>query len=521
MSRAITRRTALRSGAASAFALAGLTATPAWAGRAPARLARGGAFADGVAAGLPDAQGALVWTRLADVEGPNRVRLEVARDQGFQRVVHRADVIVDAGSDYTAKLNVTGAKLRPGSEYFYRFHSATADSPVGRFRTLPPADSTQPVRIGLFTCQAFPDGYYASHRGLAAEDLDLVVCLGDYIYEYTGPDSVVAGRADTTSDNESGRAESVQDYRAKYRLYRSDPNLRNLHASHAMLVMWDDHELINDYWRDGSEVGDGEMFRQRQAAAYRAWFEHLPVPRIDGPGGTRIYRSLRAGALAELYLLDQRQYRDQQPCDGAPVIPCPEAAEPGRTILGAEQKSWLKTQLTGSDARWKIVLSQSMMMANEQPLPSMALYLDAWDGYTAERAELAEFWLANGIDNVIVVAGDDHDNYAGILTTTGRHNGTPAAVEFVVPSTTSANEMETLYAGNEQLARISEANKLLANPHLKMADLRQHGYGVLEVDRDEARMSFRHIAARTDPDSPVSTSYRFAVPSGQVALNQL
>jgi alkaline phosphatase D len=512
-----TRREVIALGAGGAV-LAGVGAVPGWARKRPPPLVRGGRFAEGVASGVPARGGMALWTRLSEVEGPARLQLEVARDEGFRRVVYRRRLTAVADNDLCADVVVPAARLRPGRRYWYRFETATEESPVGTFRTLPPRGSTDPVRIGFWTCQHFIAGHYAAHAALTEEpDLDLVVCLGDYIYEY-GEAARIPGREDRIGANGDGNARTLDDYRAKYRLYRSDERLRELHRRHATAYLWDDHEVANNYWREGQNAAVHEGFAERRNAAYRAWFEHQPVRRMarSGPGASRIYHALPLGGLADLFFIDCRQYRDPQPCSDAPLSPCPTRNDP-RTMLGAEQKAWLKEAMGRSRAPWKLLVNGLMMAGLDQPAPGFSKYLDTWDGYGAERQEIVSFWRSQEIRDVLVMTGDDHDNYAGAVTTTGHSDGEPGAVEFVVPSVTSDNTSE-LIGGSEQGADLSEQNTRDLNPHLALVDQRRHGYCVLELNGSEARVEFRHVADREDPQSPVATSYRLRVPRGEVAL---
>jgi alkaline phosphatase D len=515
----LTRRELVVAGAVGSAAVAGWGAVPGWARKRPPALARGGKFVQGVASGVPGANRISLWTRISDVEGPARMQLEIARDPGFRRLVDRRRVIARPEDDFCVSPRVFARGLRAGERYWYRFETATEHSPVGSFRALPPAGSTDPVRIGFWNCQHFTAGHYAAHAGLAAEpDLDLVVCLGDYIYEYGGK-SQVGGRDDLTGSNRDGNASALADYRAKYRLYRTDPMLRELQRSHATAFMWDDHEVANDYWRDGQSGAVVPGFAARRAAAYRAWHEHLPVPRLPGPGGTQtIYRRIHLGARADIFFTDCRQYRDAQPCGDAPLIPCPARSDP-RTMLGARQKAWLKDGLGRSRAPWKVVVSGLMMMALDTPLPGFAKFGDTWDSYAAERKELVSFFRERALGEVIVMSGDDHDNYAGTLTTTGHTGGEPGAVEFVVPSVTSDNTSELL-GGSALAAQVAEANARGLNPHLALVDQRRHGYCVLELRGDAATVEFRHVADRTDPRSPVATTYRLRVPHGRPVVER-
>jgi alkaline phosphatase D len=475
-----------------------------------------------VASGLPRPAGATLWTRLDGAEGPGRIAYEVATDPGFRHVVRHGRLPATPENDFTAQVRIAGRPLRPAQEYFFRFETVGEHSPIGRFRTLPPRDSRTPVRIAFWTCQDYRVGHYAPHRAMAAEDLDLVVCLGDYIYEDRSSltRTNIPGREDTTGANHDGVAITLDDYRAKYRLYRSDAALRALHAAHAMCFLGDDHEVVNDYWREGGGGVVTPGFAQRRAAAYRAWFEHIPAVRIGGAQSTRIYRSLRVGALADLFFIDDRQYRDVQPCQDTPLLPCDETRAPGRTMLGPAQKAWLKAAMRGSDAPWKVLVNGLMMMGLDQPLPGAPKFTDTWDGYEAEREELVSFWRSNGIEDVVVMTGDDHDNYAGVVTTTGGADGLPGAVEFVVPSVTSDNTAELL-GGLEAEGAVGEVNARALNPHLVLVDQRHHGYCVLELDPQEARVLFRHVASRTDPLSQTTTRYRLRVARGTTRVEPI
>jgi alkaline phosphatase D len=317
----LTRREAVAAG----VVVAGWGAVPGWARKRPPGLARGVAFEQGVAVGAPRRAGVTLWTRVAGAAGPARLGVQVAADPDFKRTLISRRVLSDPGADHTVHVRLQDPRLKPGETYWYRFVSADGGSPAGRFRVLPPRDSHETLRIGFWTCQSWTEGHYSAHPHLAAEDdLDFMVCLGDYIYEYGG--AAAGGRADPL-----GTARTLDQYRAKYRLYRSDPGLRAMQAAHASYFLWDDHEVANNYWREGAS--DGAGFAARKAAGYRAWFEHQPVPRIGSPQSTRIYRSVRAG-LADLFFIDDRQYRDRQPCGDSFLTPCPEATAPGRAMLG-------------------------------------------------------------------------------------------------------------------------------------------------------------------------------------------
>ena len=377
MGQGLDRRSFLRGAAAggAAVALGGLpriaTARPGPAGKRPGP-ATGGRFRQGIASGEPAPQSMRLWTRLEEIQRAGTVELEVAKDQGFNRVVERRRVIARPNRDFTVHARVSG--LEPGERYFYRFDSGTESSPIGEFRTLPPADSQRPIRIGIFSCQDWEAGYYTAHAGLAGEDdLDLVVCLGDYIYErsFYEEDGV---RNDELGANGDGEVQTLSEYRSKFSLYHSDPNLRAIRATVPLLGIWDDHEVEDNY--AGTLPGEATLdprveFVRRRRNGYRAYFEHMPFSPAAGgkrrKGARRNYRSLRLGRNADLILLDERRYRDDQPCgdDLPPVPPCSEEErnDPDRTLLGDDQKAWLKRQLRESDATWKLIGNQVMATA--------------------------------------------------------------------------------------------------------------------------------------------------------------
>lgn len=507
-------------------------------------LIRNPDFGNGVMAGVPRTDGATLWTRVGGAGGTGSLAgslggtatggelaliVSTREDLSAPIVAERVQVREDA--DGTVHFDATG--LAPGETYYYQFRGDGGESPVGRFRTLRPADSNEPVRIGWFTCQGFEEGYYAAHRHLAEEDLDFVVCLGDYVYEFTMPG--------VRGIEVNPFPQALDSMREKYRSYRSDADLRLMHSRHAFLPIWDDHEFRNNYSKDGwtfpviSPVDGAIGFQQKKQWAWQAWFEHMPVPRFsDDP--LRTYRSLRVGRTVELFAPDTRQYRDRQACgDSLDHILCAEADAPGRTMLGAPQKQWLLDGMTRSDATWKVVANANMMMGMVVADNGTRAYLDTWDGYGAERNEILST-AAESVENMLLVTGDDHDGWAGELWDTGFAPGTSsgeqvnapgtrrAGVEFVVPSVTSTNTGDGGYSlgssdGGDPVdaARAEEVNRRAHNPHVKHVDMVSHGYGLLDVDGGEARFRFRAVD-KLDPNSDVTTSKSFRVPAGQAVI---
>ena len=487
-------------------------------------VARDGRFRHGVASGQPAQQGITLWTRVDELERTSRLQVEVARDADFRRLVHRENVLADARRDFAVHARVRSRALRPGEQYFYRFVGCAEESPVGRFKTARPSDSREPVRIAFFSCQDYEAGYYTAHAGLAQEDdIDIVVCLGDYIYERSFQDEPV--RRDTLGANRDGEVQTLAEYRAKYNLYHSDAQLRAMRAAHPMIAIWDDHE-VEDNYADGLPGGQTEERRipyaARQRNAYRAFFEHMP--RIQHRADPlRIFGRIGLGGNADLFLLDQRRFRDDQPCnpDDRGFEPCPpeERARPGRTMLGGAQKEWFKNGLASSRAAWKVVGNQVMMMALDVPARS-PLNTDQWDGYEAERREIVDHIASRGIGDVTFITGDIHTFFAGQVTPSGRQgippvDGAPAATEFVGGSITSRGIADQ--GGEESAAAIApgaDAGALASNPHYRYSNQQYKGYGVLEARENEMVVEYRGVRSREQRTSEVFTLQRFRVQRG-------
>jgi alkaline phosphatase D len=330
--------------------------------------------------------------------------------------------------------------LRADSWYWYRFRVGAHTSPVGRTRTLPAPDaSPDRLRFAVTSCQDWEDGYYNAWRDVAAVDLDLVLFLGDYIYE-------TAGRqvgADVVRQHPPAEATDLDGYRSRYALYRSDPLLRSAHQRCPWIVVWDDHEVQNDYAGAHSALEPQgvtpEQFLARRAAAYQAWWEHMPV-RLDPPDGPdlKIYRSFRYGDLASMFMLDTRQYRDDQPCGGSGLNfdpPCPEVDDASRTITGSEQEQWLLGGLDSSTTTWNVIGNQVVMTPIE--VNGIVLNYDQWDGYRAERARLLDHLVEKEIVNTVVLTGDIHLAGVGGLVSTAGDIDTLIATELVGTSIAS------------------------------------------------------------------------------------
>ncbi len=492
-------------------------------------VARGGRFAQSVASGQPTPNGITLWTKVSELERPGSMQFEVSAQPDFRSVLIRSSVTPDAARDFAVTTRVDSAKLKPSERYFYRFFTRDATSPVGRFRTARPADSLEPVRIGFFSCQDYESGFYTAHAGIAQEDdLDLVICLGDYIYERSFDPNKT--RTDQTGPNGTAEVQTLGEYRDKYGLYHSDADLLAVRARHPLYAIWDDHEVEDNYAAD--MPGDATQnrtidFAQRRANGYRAFFEHMPQLPIAGTPD-RIYGTIPLGRNADVVMLDQRQFRSDQPCGDALAPPpgsCSEKDDPNRTMLGAGQKAWFKDELARSQAKWKIVGNQLQMMSLDY-VRGEPLIVDSWDGYTAERREIGEFIRDRGITNVSYLTGDIHTFFAGNVTPSGREGlGEPAAVatEFVGGSITSegiadrqgGDEFRDLFAAALDTSTGSQ------NPQIKYSNQSSKGYGVLEARPDELLVQFKAPRTVRTPQSTIFTLQRFRVQSGLASVEVL
>jgi alkaline phosphatase D len=473
-------------------------------------------FDQGVASGFPRPRGILLWTRLGEIKRTSKLELIVAKDRKFRNIVEEKLVTARKDRDFTARTMVKG--LKPDRQYYYRFVTKDSKSPVGRFKTAPPPDSSQPVRIAFLACQHWESGFYNAQRAIANEpDLDLVVHLGDYIYEYSDGGDV---RRDTSGNNRDGDTQLLSEYWQKYRLYKSDPDLKAMHAAHPFLSVWDDHE-VEDNHADGqpsSNQNDSSKtqlqnyprrvpFAERAANGHRAFFNYMPRSRFKGDRD-RIYEDYRLGKLVDLVLTDERQYRDRQPCNDAQLQGCLDAETP-RTMLGQHQLDWFLSTLRASPATWKVWGTQLMVMATRLA-PGVPAQVDAWDGYAYERRRILDYIIDTNIQNVVALTGDIHTFFAGTAYTTGdQSTGRPALPEFVGGSATSLGLPESLDIPIPVLEALTAAN-----PHIDYYDFVKRGYGVIQLSPTEAVCELKAVDARTPGAATATTIARFRVPLG-------
>ncbi|MFC9032516.1 alkaline phosphatase D family protein [Streptomyces arboris] len=521
-------RRRLLTGAGAAAALAFTMNLPA-AGTASAaeldaRRITENPFTLGVASGDPLPGSVLIWTRLAPrpyepAGGLPASRVEVAwelaHDEGFRRIVRRGSVTAHAEFAHSVRADVQG--LDPGRGYFYRFRTGSWTSPTGRTRTAPAAGTrNSSLTLAAVSCQAYHDGYFTAHRHLAAEDVDVVFHLGDYLYEYA---VTATGGARNYTDRRlpahyNRETVTLEDYRLRYALYKSDPDLRAAHAAHPFVVTWDDHETENNYAGEIPENDvEPEEFLLRRASAYRAYWENQPLRTPQRPTGPdmRLYRRLTFGRLAQFDILDTRQYRSDQAYGDGWRTPGPESEDPARTMTGAAQERWLIDGWRASDATWNVV-PQQVTFAQRRDVPTAAykLSMDAWDGYPASRQRVLAGAESAGVENLMVLTGDVHVSYAFDLK---KDFADPASrtvgTEIVTTSISSGKD------GAERPANWE--NQTRANPHLKHYNGRR-GYAVVTLTEKQARADFRTVSAVTTPGAPVSTAASFVTEAGNPGL---
>jgi alkaline phosphatase D len=473
-------------------------------------------FSLGVGSGYPRPNTITLWTRLAPVpDAPGGgmppevvpVSWEVARDEGMTDIV--ASGTEYATPEWAHSVHVEPGGLQTNRPYWYRFTAGDAQSPIGRTRT---ANGLQGkpgrLRFAFASCQHYEQGYYGAYRHMVADQPDLILHLGDYIYEGSW------GR-NHVRKHTAAVAVTLDDYRARHALYKTDPDLQAAHAAAPWLLTWDDHEVENDYAAERSQsFATPEWFLARRAAAYKAWYEHMPVPRWMVPFGpnVRIHTRVVYGNLATFYMLDNRQYRSPHACPRAGVsmsgtreaAECAELADPKRTMLGAAQEEWLDAGLAGSRTRWNVIAQQTLMaQLDGRPGPERTLHNDGWDGYPAARRRLLD--AAAKAPNPVVVGGDMHAFYAAQLKPDFDDPKSPVvASEFVGTSITS------------QSGSLEWLNKMLPeNPHLLLADSRHRGYVRADLTPGRMQVDLRAMENVTQRDAPCSTLASFVVEDGK------
>jgi len=477
-------------------------------------------FRLGVASGYPTDRSVVLWTRLApQPEQPGggmpprdwKLRYEVAADDGFRRIVARGEAIAESRFAHSVHHEVKG--LAPARDYWYRFIAGDHVSAAGRARTLPaPHDEVAALRLAAACCQNYEHGNYAALRHMAADAPDLILYLGDYIYEG-------APTANHVRRHSGVRCITLDDYRQRYTQYRLDPALQAAHGASPWFAIWDDHEVQNDYAGGTPNLPeDRPGFAARRTAAYQAWYEHLPAPPSMAPrdGVMRIYRRAQLGRLATLHLLDQRQYRSPEACPrptllgGLRVKPdCAERLDPARTMLGAAQEQWLADGLRTQPAQWTLIVQGTPFgHMNEGTVGQPEYWTDAWTGYPAARQRLLDSVRNAQAKNPVILGGDIHAFVVGgVNAVPERLDTPPLAAEFVTTSISS-----------ESVAQPVLDKWRAANPQIECLDGRRRGYLALTLSDRQLRAELVTVDDASRSDSGRSTAGSYVVEAGNPAI---
>lgn len=467
-------------------------------------------FTLGVASGYPESNGVVLWTRLAPeplVPGGGvpaaavDVAWEVATDEQLRNVVRRGRA--RATREWAHSVHVEVAGLEPGRDYWYRFTSGGQQSPIGRTRTAA-APRTMPGRfkLAVASCQHYEQSYFAAYRGVVADTPDLVVHVGDYIYENRG---TVRMRT-----HEQPECYTLDDYRLRYSLYKTDTNLQAAHAAAPWLLVSDDHEVANDYAGEHSFQGDSrEVFLARRAAAYRAWFEHQPLPPRLRPvtGRQRFYTSRSFGDLVTLLMVDGRQYRSTQACQPGPLVqPCAELYDAERTMLGEAQERWVSSALDASTPRWTLFGQQTVFAHFDQSGDGPPAYrADAWNGYPAARARLLETLTQRKTSNPVILSGDVHAFMVSDVNARPEDPASPiVATELVTTSITSVGPSQASFD-----------RWLAENPNVRLGNGDERGYLRLTIEPEHLKADLVAVDDVAREDSPSHVLASFDVENGR------
>lgn len=482
----------------------------------------GARFRHGVASGDPAPDRVVLWTRVSGVGATVPVGWWVAEPGRREHPVARGEAEASPAHDHTVHVDAAG--LEPGRWYEYGFRAGSSESPVGRTRTAP-AGPTGHLRLGLVSCASWVCGYFTAYERLARRELDLVVHVGDYIYD----DDTTRARP-VRPHRPAGRCVTLDQYRARYAQYRSDPDLQALHARTPVVAVWDDHEVASNAWRDGATGHDPDEdgpWEARRAAATQAWSEWLPVRRPDPDDPLRVYRSLAFGDLADLVMLDARLVGREEPVKEGKRTSA-TVPDRDRSLLGAPQRVWLREVLGSSTARWRLIGNQVMLAPlRAVPLPGplqrflgrglvgegVGVNPGQWDGYPEEREALLRFLVEHDVRDVVVLTGDIHSSWASELTVEP-DEGTPVAVEVVGPSvTTDAFALRAVPSLPGAVPLVARSVRR-ANPHHRWFDLRNHGYVVVDVTPERLRADWWHVGSIRERPAGEHRAASFEVAAG-------
>ncbi|MTI23232.1 alkaline phosphatase [Fulvivirga sp. RKSG066] len=445
-------------------------------------------FYHGVASGDPLSDAVIIWTRVTPKDSLDEVTVkwQISTDSAFASDTKEGDITTSSGEDYTVKVDVKG--LQSGTKYFYRFNALDKVSPIGKTRTTPTGNVSE-LNFAVASCANYEFGKFNAYRAIADEaDLNAVLHLGDYIYEY-GPGSY----GDSTTGRFHYPAKEIitlEDYRLRYSQYRLDADLAAAHQNHPFIVIWDDHEIANNSYVDGAQnhQDDEGDYAKRKAAARKAYYEWMPVRESD-----KLYRSFAYGDLADLIMLDERLAGRTAPPEN---VDDPNILE-GK-MLGDAQLNWFNSELKNSDARWKVIGNQVIFSYLNWGRPTFSINLDSWDGYPTERAAIKSNIIENDLKNVIFVTGDTHSSWAFEVTDELNPDYKPFAVEFGTTSINSGNSNER-FATDSVIVHEKKIMNSPLNPHLKYANLRDHGFLQLTLMEGEALATWKYVNLKGEP----------------------
>ncbi len=476
-------------------------------------------FTLGVASGDPNESSVILWTRLAPDplrgggvgEEPVEVLWEMASDRAFTTLV--ANGLATATAGFAHSLHIDVGNLEPNTEFFYRFRVGTFTSPVGATRTTPASRAVvSELRLAVASCQNWQAGFYNAYAHMVEEDLQLIIFVGDYIYE--NGDS-----GDEVRPHGSSEATDLADYRNRYALYRTDPLLQAAHAKCPWLVTWDDHEVENNYAGDADENGSRiDLFLNRRAAAYQAYYEHMPL-RLPPPDRADfdIFRQVQWGSLAKFLMLDTRQYRDDQACPPLANLPvaeqCAEMLDDTRALLGSDQLLWMTDELNRSPTTWNVLAQQVMMAPVQIPVAgTRVVNPDQWDGYPGARRRLMNILNESGAKNPIVFTGDIHLAAVADLTSDPENSSSPVvATEFVCTGLTSPFP---------PVLRDVISGTITRAPNVRYAEADPRGYLSCTITPTEWRTEFRFVASVTEEGAPLIDGPTWSVTAGVPGANQ-
>ena len=472
-------------------------------------------FSLGVGSGDPGPDGVVLWSRLAPdpLNGGGmgadavNVRWEIATDEAMQTVVKRGTTLARPDLGHSIHVEVDG--LRPSAWYWYRFDAGGEASPVGRTRTAPAANvMPDQYRFAFASCQAYTQGLYTAFDHLAQEDIELVAHLGDYIYESpTNP----AATLQPLRAHQAWEPTTLEQYRNRYALYKSDRSLQAAHAAFPWVVTWDDHEVDNNYVSDNaSDNMARDEFLIRRAAAYQAYYEHQPLRKASIPRGPDmlLYRTVGAGRLARFHVLDTRQYRSNQACDDGIKAPCNEWSQPNRMVLGDTQERWLTRGIDQSQSRWNVLAQQITFSRVPDPTRPTFHPMDPWSGYPAARDRLLAWIAERQQKNIVVITGDIHASFVMDVTRDAlRPEGSPTiATEFVGTSISSAGD------GFDRWRQLTDYETTV--PNMKYHNARR-GYVRCALTPDRWQTDYRTVPYVTRPGAPVETAATYVVENGK------